>query len=79
MIHKVRLIFLAGAVALAVALLPSPAPSVAQNTCDPENYCFDDLKRDCGGGENCGCWQCHSDKEICCFPKGPKCCVDGPA
>ena len=65
MIDAIRLLFLAGVVTLAVALLPAPPPSVAQTPCESNDYCFPEAKRPCGG-DSCGCYACHSDREICC-------------
>ena len=69
MIDAIRLLFLAGAVTLAVALLPAPPPSVAQTPCEADDYCDPEMRRPCAG-DSCGCWACHSDREICCFAKG---------
>ena len=65
MTDTIRILFLAGVVALAVALLPASSSTVAQTPCETDNYCFPEAKRPCGG-DSCGCYACHSDKEICC-------------
>ena len=65
MTDTIRILFLAGVVALAVALLPASSSTVAQTPCETDDYCFPEAKRPCGG-DSCGCYACHSDKEICC-------------
>ena len=66
MTDAIRILFLAGVVALAVALLPASPPTVAQTPCQADDYCFPDTRRPCGG-DSCGCYACHSDREICCL------------
>ena len=66
MTDAIRILFLAGVVALAVALLPAGSPTVAQSPCEADEYCHTDLRRPCSGN-SCGCYHCHSDKEICCL------------
>ena len=66
MIDTIRILFLAGVVVLAVALLPPSPPTVAQTPCERDEYCHPETKRPCAG-EPCGCFACHSDKESCCI------------
>ena len=66
MTDTIRILFLAGVVALAVALLPASSSTVAQTPCETDEYCFPEAGRPCAG-DSCGCYACHSDKEICCF------------
>ena len=66
MIDTIRVLFLAGVVVLAAALLPASPPTAAQTPCQRDEYCHADLRRPCDG-DSCGCYACHSDKEICCF------------
>lgn len=65
MIDAIRILFLAGVVVLAAALLPASPPTVAQTPCEADDYCFPEMKRACGG-VRCKCYACHSDAEICC-------------
>ena len=66
MTDTIRILFLAGVVTLAVALLPASSSTVAQTPCETDDYCHTDLRRPCAG-DSCGCYHCHSDKEICCL------------
>ena len=66
MIDAIRLLVLAGAVTLAVALLPAPPHSVAQTPCEADEFCDPEVKRACAD-DPCGCYACHSDKEACCL------------
>ena len=69
MTDTIRILFLAGVVALAVALLPASSSTVAQTPCETDKHCHPDVKRPCAG-ESCGCWACHMDRELCCMDAG---------
>ena len=69
MTDKIRILFLAGVVTLAVALLPASSSTVAQTPCETDEYCDPYLRRPCGG-ESCGCYACHRDRELCCTDGG---------
>ena len=66
MIDAIRILFLAGVVVLAAALLPASPPTVAQTPCEADEYCHPDMMRACSG-KSCRCSGCHSNKEICCM------------
>ena len=66
MIEAIRILFLAGVVVLAAALLPASPPAAAQTPCEADDNCFPELRRDCAGID-CGCFACREGMDMCCY------------
>ena len=65
MIDTIRILFLAGVVVLAVALLPPSPPTAAQTPCETDDYCHVEVRRPCAG-EPCACFACVIGMDMCC-------------
>ncbi len=65
MIEAIRILFLAGVVVLAAALLPASPPTAAQTPCEADEHCVPELRRACAGTD-CGCFACRLDMDMCC-------------
>ena len=65
MIDAIRILFLAGVVVLAVALLPPSPPTAAQTPCERDRSCHPEVRRPCAD-EPCACFACRIGMDMCC-------------